>query len=761
MSLNQIHNDEYPVGFTGPCGAEKWKNFEVNSLQVCDFHADNYNIEAGDITAGPPNTFLHTDPGSNVTWIPISGDGNIYENDGQITDPVRNVDFDGNDLVFDNSGAFRLNQALNVDNAQTDLLVRNSVSGDLEVRQVSSLPDNDTNIYNSDGSLDANRNVDQAGFNMNIDNHTVPSAFQVGDTQSPNCALIVDQNSFLGSGNAGAGEVCFTGPIPTPTIVYNAIGSGFGGAPPGPIATVQYSDPLAEQNQASMTSAGVFIDSNDNASAGQETLTMSGSAVNPLGSNGQTVYTGNAMVATNAFNTNNANTRLLTRNANGLIEARDVSSLPDNDTNIYNSDGSLSGNRLLSFSGNTLSMANNADLIFTNPFPVDNTETVLLCRDAGTGAIQTRDVSTLPAGPTPWVNHDTAPNDLLASSQADRIISFGSSGSNITSANANDSMCVLNSINSSITNNGSLFNGNHILGCDNVSIVGVGGNNIGECGIISSKGGSLITNESDMSEIIATENCSMTSGRQATILSSEDTGISNSTRLVVLASNDLTVPASTNNQVVGGNAGGVTWSLNSSNGNITATGNVGGNTLSGTLTESDVAPGANGQLLTTVGGVSTWANQAPLGFNVGFMAYLPSAVTITTINTNVQCTSLSFGGSAIGYNNGGILNVTNGIATIPVGQSGIYNVHIGLCYTHNFFASNETLELTLVYNGAINKLGVAHYYTGNDEDSICYSTNLNLTAGDTLRPRLVVGAVTGNQLINASPQTWFSMQRIA
>lgn len=42
-------------------------------------------------------------------------------------------------------------------------------------------------------------------------------------------------------------------------------------------------------------------------------------------------------------------------------------------------------------------------------------------------------------------------------------------------------------------------------------------------------------------------------------------------------------------------------------GSLTATGNVGGATLSGTLTESDVSPGSNGEVLATVGGTSTWS----------------------------------------------------------------------------------------------------------------------------------------------------------
>lgn len=108
MSLNQLYNDDYPINFTDICKAPEWQNFQVNSLKVCDFHADNYNIEPTDITPGPPNTFLHTTPGSSVTWTSISGDGNIYENNGQITDSTRIVDCNNNNLEFTNISSMKI-----------------------------------------------------------------------------------------------------------------------------------------------------------------------------------------------------------------------------------------------------------------------------------------------------------------------------------------------------------------------------------------------------------------------------------------------------------------------------------------------------------------------------------------------------------------------------------------------------------------------------------------------------------------------------
>ena len=159
MSLNQIHNNSYPVGFTGPSEAEGWKNFEINSLKVSDFHADNYNLDLDNIPNGSPNTYLHTNGSSEVVWIPLSsgptgptGPAGSNGSDGATgpTGPTGPAGSNGSDGATGPTGP-------------TGPAGSNGSDGATGPTGPASA---DTNIYNTSGSLTSNRNVNFNSFDL-------------------------------------------------------------------------------------------------------------------------------------------------------------------------------------------------------------------------------------------------------------------------------------------------------------------------------------------------------------------------------------------------------------------------------------------------------------------------------------------------------------------------------------------------------------------------------------------------------------------
>jgi hypothetical protein len=108
---------------------------------------------------------------------PLIGGGagsNIYDNDGTLAGN-RTVDQDSNDLIFTNgtltADALNISNLPPTDNTEDAVLVRDSVSGNIEIRSASTInPNTDTNIFNSDGALTGVRTVNQATNNLNFTN---------------------------------------------------------------------------------------------------------------------------------------------------------------------------------------------------------------------------------------------------------------------------------------------------------------------------------------------------------------------------------------------------------------------------------------------------------------------------------------------------------------------------------------------------------------------------------------------------------------
>jgi hypothetical protein len=101
-------------------------------------------------------------------------DDSIYAKDGTLTDD-RVIDADGNSFSIDNasqvglSGTVNLADAPTTDNTETQILVRDPVSGDIEVREAGTLG-GDT-LYTANGTItDPTRTVDLDGNNLTFSN---------------------------------------------------------------------------------------------------------------------------------------------------------------------------------------------------------------------------------------------------------------------------------------------------------------------------------------------------------------------------------------------------------------------------------------------------------------------------------------------------------------------------------------------------------------------------------------------------------------
>lgn len=148
-------------------------------------------------TTGSPIVALDTTTGllygwNGTTWVlqGSAGDTSIYLNDGVLTGN-RNLDGANFNLTFDNLGVFSIEAAtINLVNlpsnnlTETNFLVRNSLNGKLEIRDISTVTSIDTNFANTNLTLTGNRShtlginnlsftgtgLSGSNFSVNIDN---------------------------------------------------------------------------------------------------------------------------------------------------------------------------------------------------------------------------------------------------------------------------------------------------------------------------------------------------------------------------------------------------------------------------------------------------------------------------------------------------------------------------------------------------------------------------------------------------------------
>lgn len=355
MSLNQIYNENYPVGFTGPCQANKWENFEMNSLKVCDFHADNYNINLDNIPAGNNNTYLHTDATGDVVWIPLTfgATGPTGPTGSSFIGPTGSTGPTGPIGGIGPIGP---------------------TGGDL-------------NIYNSDGIVTGIRNVDINELALSFSNFRVLGMESTTDGATEK--ITSTWNNLGGSGEPYHDTLATRSDGQIQMSLGSNVSTAYG---------------MSAGSTVSGNSSGLVgnydnLQINSSTLSNDEKILMESTVINPLGSTGQTTITTNALLLENALNEDNAQTKILTRDtSNGLIQQRDISSLD----NIYSSDGTLTGNRTLDGDSNDLSFSNldtlnlGGTIRITNAPSTTASNTDILTRNNVTGTIQQRALSTFP-----------------------------------------------------------------------------------------------------------------------------------------------------------------------------------------------------------------------------------------------------------------------------------------------------------------------------------------------------------------------------
>ena len=378
-----------------------WSNLHINSLKIYDnltvcgdseFQGnvtfDNLNID--NLNPGPPNTFLHTNPAAEVVWEPIDTEQSITDNttSGNVglayDDGTNNITVTNTPTVQTlNATSSILTDTLNA----SDIVASNSLSGPLDpdninpgtdgqilstVAGVTTWIDNtgSTNIYNSDGVLTSARILDGNGniFRMiNMGNTTIPGANLFLNTtptaNNTNTTVLVRNNA------TGLVQQRSVSTLPNDNI-YNTDG-------------IVNSDRVIDFDNHNSFIIGL------NAIQVQSSIFDIQSDLNVA--NNFRLQTPPTVSA--------SNTSILTRNTStGNVETRNLSTFPD--TSIYNTDGTLTGNRIVDCDSNNIFFSNarffrTSGNLFMDLPSINNTETNILVRNNTTGQIQRRAASTL------------------------------------------------------------------------------------------------------------------------------------------------------------------------------------------------------------------------------------------------------------------------------------------------------------------------------------------------------------------------------
>jgi len=422
-------------------------------------NVDVFNISATTVTLGtsPPDDpsvvrLLTYDALSDevrtrlVSSLPGGGgDGNIYDNNG-VLGGNRIVDGDNNTLSFTNltecdidSDIIRITPLPPTNNSLPQVLSRNPIGGRLEMVSSSSLP----NIYNSNGTISTNRVVGGGGvagitfnamdyFNVQADSMVIASPAITIGADPPNGSNTTLLTRNLATGALEGRQVDSLPTLYTTNglmssnrvlngltndLAFNNIGTfnisadtvTLGNTPPDDPAAIRLLtyESVSNEVRTRLVSSlpggagdGNIYDNNGTLAASR-TLTGAG---NNLSFNGLGTFTigASSIVLTNTPGNNSSANVLLVRNpSTNQIQSRLADSLP----NIYNQSATLTGNRILSGGGNSLTVQTISTLAIgatavalTNVPTLDNTATVILMRDVATGQLRTRTVASLPSG---------------------------------------------------------------------------------------------------------------------------------------------------------------------------------------------------------------------------------------------------------------------------------------------------------------------------------------------------------------------------
>lgn len=220
-------------------------------------------------------------------------------------------------------------------------------------------PGADESIYSTDGVLTGDRTVDCDNNSLTIDNFSNVDIGDVSGSTLGECVISVNNNNFLGTGNAGGGYACF--PAADETVFSAILDDGSG-----------IRSTLGYDNTASGLSNGVFSNSSGNTLSCSDgvntssivmdatTLTAAGTGKIDINSNNVNLLVAPSVDA--------AEDNILTRDPlSGRIKVRDASTI----TNIYNSDGVLTGNRTVDCNSNDLHIDSNENFRI-NEYGVDD-----------------------------------------------------------------------------------------------------------------------------------------------------------------------------------------------------------------------------------------------------------------------------------------------------------------------------------------------------------------------------------------------------
>lgn len=303
---------------------------------------------------------------------------NIYNDDGVVISD-RVIDGNARTIEFDNFTRFdidaptvRLIRSPDTSNTDTFFLTRNVLTGAIQLREISTLPQSE-NVYNTNGVLTNSR--------------------VIGGDNSNHSLSIVEISDFT----VGALTVTLSVAPPTTTtdefVLTRDVVSGR-------IRVRDISTIGGSGGGDNIYNANGTVTGTRTVSGNGNSLTFSGFSNIFLGAS-------NAVVLSTAPFENNAQTLLLAYNGtNGRIERRTVASLP----NLFNINGSLTGNRVLGGSGFNLNFSSlgvytigSAEFNLTTPSmrlvtapALNNGATELLARDTANGNIRLRSVDSLP-----------------------------------------------------------------------------------------------------------------------------------------------------------------------------------------------------------------------------------------------------------------------------------------------------------------------------------------------------------------------------
>lgn len=218
------------------------------------------------------------------------------------------------------ANSFTFDSMPNIDNTETSLLVHDNVTGEIEIRQVSSLPfTSDTSIYNTNASLTGDRIVNCNSNDITFSNN---DNFTVGEFAASSTYFTIADNNLFATGYPGI-DLSHRDSS-NDRSYFQVLGSASGSKS---ILGHDTISPFFHQSLVECAEKQIGLTCTE-PGGNSELINIEADLANPLGSTGGTTIYSNALILSRSLNKNNSNSTLLVRNtSNGVVEERDVSSL--------------------------------------------------------------------------------------------------------------------------------------------------------------------------------------------------------------------------------------------------------------------------------------------------------------------------------------------------------------------------------------------------------------------------------------------------